>query len=60
MPKNKTIEREYLRKTYFEYSNVKAARILKISATTMNKLLVQAGIELKGRGQGRRNKITVI
>ena len=45
-----TITKEKLQQIYKTNSSVKAAKILKISHTTMIKYLIANGIPLKGKG----------
>lgn len=55
------ITRQDLEKIYYENTNQQAAKILKISMTTLTKYIKQNDIKLKGSGRiKKQNKIRII
>lgn len=55
------ITKQELEKIYWENTNQRAADLLKISVTTLNKYVKQAGINRKGQGRSKKqNKIKII
>jgi DNA-binding NtrC family response regulator len=50
------ITKQELEEIYYNNTNKKTAKILKISTTTLNKHIKRAGITFKGRGKGSAKK----
>lgn len=56
----KKITREQLDKLYRNNTNKDCCKILGVAETTLLTLLVEAGIEKKGKGNCKRKKIKII
>lgn len=55
------ITKQELEKIYYQHTNEQAAKLLKISTTTLTKYVKQCGIALKGQGRTKKqNKIKII
>lgn len=54
------ITKQYLEEIYLKNTNEKAAKILKICPSTLNKYLKKAGIKFKGQGKGKKGKLKIV